>query len=172
MKICEGLWSHSKTVDQFVKKKGKFFWDIAVEGAFNDLKRAMTITPTLALPYFMVPFVIQTDASGEGIGAILSQHGKPIAFMSCSLGVAKKGWSIYAREMLAIVIDICLWRPYLLGRRFTIQTDQRSLRYMLEQRILTLEQQKWMGKLVGYNYKIIYRSGTQNAAENALSRRP
>lgn len=66
----------------------------------------MTTTPTLALPDFTQSFVIQTDASGEGIGAILSQNDQPIAFMSRSLGVAKKSWSTYAREMLAIIVAI------------------------------------------------------------------
>lgn len=72
--------------------------------------------------------------------------------MSRSLGFAKRSWSTYAREMLAIIVVIRTWRPYILWRRFTIQTDQQSLRYLLEQRILKPEQQKWMGKLVGYDY--------------------
>lgn len=152
-------------------KKGKFEWSSLAEDAFTNLKTAMTTTPTLALPDFSVPFVIQTDASSDGIGAVLTQRGKPIAYMSRSLGVAKQSWSTYAREMLAIVISVRTWRPYLLGRRFTIQTDQRSLRYLLEQRILTPEQQKWMGKLVGYDYEITYRPGAANAAADALSRR-
>ncbi|CAL9242673.1 unnamed protein product [Arabidopsis halleri] len=92
--------------------------------------------------------------------------------MSRSLGVAKRSWSTYAREMLAIIVVIRTWRPYILGRRFTIQTDQRSLRYLLEQRILKREQQKWMGKLVGYDYEIVYKPGKANAAADALSRMP
>ena len=87
-------------------KKGKFEWSEVAEAAFNALKTVMTTTPTLALPDFTAPFVIQTDASGEGIGAILTQEGKPIAFMSRSLGVAKQNWSTYAREMLAIVVAV------------------------------------------------------------------
>ena len=83
-----------------------------------------------------------------------TQQGKRIAFMSRALGVAKQNWSTYAREMLAIVIAICTWRPYLIGRRFTIRTDQKMFRFVLEQRILTPEQQKWMGKLLGYDYEI------------------
>ncbi|RVW48758.1 Transposon Tf2-8 polyprotein [Vitis vinifera] len=151
-------------------KKGKFQWDEAAKKAFENLKAAMTTTPTLALPDFSSPFVIQTDASGDGIGAVLSQNGRPIAFMSRALGVSKQSLSTYAREMLAIIVAIQTWRPYLLGRRFTIQTDQRSLKYLLEQRILTPEQQKWMSKLVGYDYEIVYKPGKTNQAADALSR--
>lgn len=145
-------------------KKGQFEWTPTAEAAFTALKTAMTTTPTLAMPDFDQPFVIQTDALGDGIGAILTQQGKPLAFLSRSLGITKRSWSTYAREMLAIVVAIRTWRPYLLGRRFTIQTDQKSLRFLLEQRILTPQQQKWMGKLVGYDYEITYKPGSANAA--------
>jgi hypothetical protein len=76
----------------------------------------MTTTSILAMPNFNETFTVETDASGDGIGAILQQQGKPIAFMSRALGVSKKSWSTYAKEMLAIVEAIRMWRPYLLGR--------------------------------------------------------
>lgn len=151
-------------------RKGQFAWSPEAEATFNALKTALTTTPMLAMSDFSLPFVIQTDASGEGIGAVLSQNDRPIAFMSRTLGISKQAWSTYAREMLAIVIAIRVWRPYIIGRRFIIQTDQRSLRYLLEQRILTPEQQKWMGKLVGYDYEITYKPGKSNGAADALSR--
>ncbi|KAL6323170.1 hypothetical protein AAG906_027449 [Vitis piasezkii] len=129
----------------------------------------MTSTPTLAMPNFNEPFVIESDASGDGIGAVLTQQGKPIAFMSRALGVSKRSWSIYAREMLAIVHAIQTWRPYLLGRKFYIQTDQRSLKYLLEQRIATPEQQEWVAKLLGYDYEITYKPGRKtHPSLNAL----
>lgn len=73
--------------------------------------------------------------------------------------------------MLAIVEAIRLWRPYLLGRKFYIQTDQRSLKYFLEQRISRPEQQKWVAKLLGFDYEITYRSRRENSAADALSRK-
>ena len=72
--------------------------------------------------------------------------------------------------MLAIVQSIRTWRLYLLGRKFYIQTDQRSLKYLIEQRIVTPEQQKWVSKLLGYDYEITYKPGRENSAANALSR--
>lgn len=153
-------------------KKGRFGWNDEAERAFSQLKEAMTTTPVLAMPNFSEPFTIETDASGEGIGAVLTQQGRPLAFMSQALGVTKLSWSIYAKEMLAILQAIRIWRPYLLGKKFFIKTDQRSLKYLLEQRIVTPEQQKWVAKLLGYDYEIIYRPGRENSAADALSRVP
>lgn len=113
-------------------KKGKFLWSADAESSFQALKTAMTTTPTLAMPNFDEPFVVITDASGTGIGAVLTQHDRPIAFLSRALGVSKQSLSTYAKEMLAILQAIHTWRPYLLGRKFYIQTDQRSLKYMVE----------------------------------------
>jgi hypothetical protein len=131
----------------------------------------MTTTPILIMPNFDDSFTIETDASGDGIGAILSQQGRPIAFMSRGLGVTKQSWSTYAKKMLAIVEAIRLWRPYLLGKKFFILTDHCSLKYFLQQRVATPEQQKWVIKLLGYDYEIVYRPGRENSAANALSRR-
>jgi hypothetical protein len=82
-----------------------------------DLKKAMTSTSALVMPNFDEPFVIESDASGDVIGVVLSQQQRPIAFMSRALGLSKRTWSTYAREMLAIVVVVQLWRPYLLGRK-------------------------------------------------------
>ena len=121
-------------------KKGQFGWHEEAETAFLALKHVMTTTPTLAMPNFKDIFTVETNASDDGIGAILTQQGKSVAFMSKALEVAKKLWSTYAKEMMAILEAIRLWRPYLLGRKFYIQTDQRSLKYLLEQRITIPEQ--------------------------------
>lgn len=151
-------------------KKGKFGWPDVAESVFTELKTAMTTTPTLAMPNFSEPFTIESDASGNDIDAVLSQQGQPIAFMSRALGPTKQSWSVYAKEMLAIIHVIQTWRPFLLGIKFYIQTDQCSLKYWLEQRIATPEQQKWVTKLLGYDYEITYKPGRDNNAADALSR--
>ncbi|CAH9146476.1 unnamed protein product [Cuscuta epithymum] len=153
-------------------KKGKFQWSSAANDAFQRLKTAISSTPVLVMPDFSAHFYVETDASGQGIGAVLSQKGRPVAFMSRALGPTKLSWSIYAKEMLAIICAVRLWRPYLLGRKFFILTDQRSLKHLLEQRIGTPDQQKWVVKLLGYDYEIQYRSGASNRVADALSRYP
>ena len=99
------------------------------------------------------------------------QEKRPLAFISKALGPMKKAWSTYAREMLAVVYAVKVWRPYLLGRKFIIVTDQQALRHLLEQKIVTPEQQKFMVKLLGFEYDIIYQPGKENKVADALSRK-
>lgn len=132
-------------------KKGKFEWHDEAEVAFSALKQAKTTTPTLVMPNFNDSFTIETNALEEGIDVVLTQQGKLIAYMSHAPGVTKKSWSSYTREMLAIVEAIRLWRLYVLGRKFFIETDQHSLKYLLDQRVATQEQQNWVAKLLGYD---------------------
>ncbi|KAB5529709.1 hypothetical protein DKX38_019790 [Salix brachista] len=92
-------------------RMGNFGWNDDAKTAFSAFKQAMTTTPTLAMPNFNDSFTIETDASGDGIGAVLSQQNKPFAFMSRAVGVMKKIWSTYAKKMLVNVEAIRLWRP-------------------------------------------------------------
>ncbi|KAL5848802.1 hypothetical protein ACOSQ4_006815 [Xanthoceras sorbifolium] len=152
-------------------KKDNFEWTDEAKLAFENLKRAMTQTPVLALPDFNKTFEVYTDASGEAIGAVLVQDNRPLAFISQALGPMKKAWSTYARKMLAVIHAVKVWRPYLMGRKFTIVTDQQALRHLLQQKIVTSEQQKFMVKLLGFEYDIVYQPGKENKVADALSRK-
>ncbi|XP_038977863.1 uncharacterized protein LOC120108346 [Phoenix dactylifera] len=152
-------------------KKGEFEWTPESREAFDNLKRAMTQTLVLALPDFSIPFEVYTDASGDGIGAVLVQQKRPLAFLSKALGPMKKAWGTYARELLALVHAVKVWRLYLLGKKFTIVTDQQALRHLLEQKIVTPEQQKFLVKLLGFEYNIVYQPGKENKVADALSRK-
>jgi hypothetical protein len=94
-----------------------------------------------------------------------------LAFTSKQLSERNLGKSIYEKEMLAILHVVDLWCPYLLGKCFQIKTDHQSLKYFLEQCISSPEQQKWVTKLFGYDYEIIYKKGKDNVVEDALSRK-
>ena len=120
-------------------KNGQFVWNSEAEEAFEKIKKATSSTPTLAMPNFHEIFIVETDVSGEGIGVVLQQQGRPITYMSHALGTSKKAWSIYNKEMLAIVEVVRRWRPYLLGHRFIIKTDQQSIKLFLEQQVATPE---------------------------------
>jgi hypothetical protein len=123
----------------------------------------------IALPDFTKTSVLECDASGKGIGVVLMQEGQPLAFASKQLSERNLGKPIYEKEMLAILHAIDLWHPYLLGKRFQIKTDHQSLKYFLEQCISSPEQQKWVTKLFGYDYEIIYKKGKDNVLADALS---
>ena len=150
-------------------KKNSFTWNPVVAQDFQTLKMAMCTTPVLALPDFTKTFVLECDASGKGIGVVLMQEGRPLAFTSKQLSERNLGKSIYEKEMLVILHVVDLWRPYLLGKRFQIKTDHQSLKYFLEQHISSLEKQKWVTKLFGYDYEIIYKKGKDNVVADALS---
>ncbi|TQD92478.1 hypothetical protein C1H46_022039 [Malus baccata] len=132
----------------------------------------MVYPQLLALPDFSVPFVIECDASGNGIGAVLQQHGRPIAFSSQALGPRNQSLSTYERELIAIVYAVKKWQNYLQGRHFIIKTDHNSLKYFLSQRTNTTFQQKWVSKLLGFDYEVQYRQGKDNIVADALSRVP
>ncbi|GKV33977.1 hypothetical protein SLEP1_g42408 [Rubroshorea leprosula] len=138
-----------------------------VPKSVKELKGFLGLT---GLPDFQEEFIIKTDASGTGVGAVLMQKGHPIAFLSKALAAKHQGLSTYEKELLALVMAVTKWRPYLVGRHFVIKTDHHSLKYLLEQRIATPAQQKWLSKLLGYDYEISYKKGAENHVADALSR--
>ncbi|KAI5334926.1 hypothetical protein L3X38_025059 [Prunus dulcis] len=152
-------------------KKGSFKWSLQAEESFERLKEAMTKAPVLALPDFNKLFIVECDASGSGIGGVLMQEKRPVAFFSHALQGKTLFLSTYEKEMMALVFAVQKWRPYLLGRKFVVRTDQRSLRHLWEQKITTTAQEKWLVKFMGYDFTIEYKKGKENLVADALSRR-
>jgi hypothetical protein len=142
-------------------RKNSFVWTEAAEEAYKVLKTAMTQAPVLALPNFTQSFVIECDASGVGVGVVLMQNDRPVAFLSKALKGKALHMSTYENELFALVIAIQKWRPYLLGQSFIVKTDQQSLKFLLEQKVGTPFQQKWLTKLMGYSFRVEYKKGTE-----------
>jgi hypothetical protein len=152
-------------------KRDAFDWTEEAGQAFDALKRAMSEAPVLSLPNFEDKFILETDASRVGMGAVLIQNGHPICyFFSKQFCPRMLQASTYVRELCAITTAVKKWRTYLLGSTFTIYTDQRSLRELMTQIIQTPEQQFYLAKLLGYSYEIVYKPGPQNRVADALSR--
>lgn len=160
----------AKPLTDLLKKDSLFIWTPSYDSVFNTLKSALSSAPVLALPDFSLPFHIETDASGVGIGAVLMQNGHPLAFLSKPLSPRNLGLSAYEKEYLAIVMAVEHWRHYLLQNKFIIHMDHRGLVHLNEQRLHTVWQQKAFTKFLGLHYKIQYRRGPDNSAADALSR--
>ncbi|KAJ3687163.1 hypothetical protein LUZ61_016327 [Rhynchospora tenuis] len=151
-------------------RKNAFAWNSQAQAAFEQLKLAMTSTPVLTLPDYSKPFQVETDASAMGIGAVLMQENRPIAYLSKSLGSKNQGLSTYEKELLALLTAVKKWKHYLMGGPFIIRTDQISLKHLLEQRVNTALQNKGLCTLLGLDYTIEYKKGKENKVADALSR--
>ena len=130
----------------------------------------MTKVPELAMSNFKRMFVVETDAYQYSLGTILMQDRHLIAYYSKILGIRARKKSIYEKELMAIVFAILKWKHYILGRRFQVKTNQQSLKHLLEQIEIHGDYQKWVMKLMGFDFSIDYNPGKNNLVVDALLR--
>ena len=168
-KFVKGYGVIAKPLTNLLRHK-QFQWNPKAQTTFDELKIAMSHTPVLTLPNFQEPFTVETDACADGIGAVLMQKGQPIAFLSKALGEKHKHLSIYEKEFLALIMAVERWRHYLQRQEFIILTDHKSLAYLQEQNLHSDMQRKAMTRLMGLQFKIVYKKGKDNLAADALSR--
>jgi hypothetical protein len=159
---------------RLLKKDVKFEWTSDQENAFQRLTQKLISPPVLQYPDFTQEFVLTTDASHEGIGAILSQGeiGKdlPIAYASRRLNQAERNYSTSEQELLAIVWGTKYFRPYFYGRKFKIVCDHKPLTWIMNVKDPGSRLLRWRIKLEEYDYEIIHKKGTLNTNADALSR--
>ncbi|XP_015940693.1 uncharacterized protein LOC107466221 [Arachis duranensis] len=145
-------------------KKDAFLWSTEASAAFQYLKDTIISQPVLALPNFELPFELETDASGIGISAVLKQEKHPIAYFSKKLSSTMQQQSTYVREFYAITEAVAKFRHI----REALHYPLGSAKF--NQTLHTPEQQKWLHKLLGFDFEIQYKSGRENVAADALSR--
>ena len=122
-------------------RKEAFLWSETAQDAFEKLKIAITKGLVIAPPNFKQKFVLETDALGQGIGAVLSQNGHPIGFFSKKLSPRMQKQGACVRELYAVTESIAKFRHYLLSHKFIMKIDHQSLKHLLDQSLQTSEQQ-------------------------------
>ncbi|CAL9687324.1 unnamed protein product [Knipowitschia caucasica] len=158
------------------RKNCDFVWTPECDRAFCTLKKALTESPILTPPDTNLPFVMDTDASDAGMGAVLSQvgsHGeKVVAYFSKTFNKAERRYCVTRRELLAIVRAIGHFRYYLCGLPFTVRTDHSALQWLMSFKEPEGQIARWLEELAPYNFKVEYRAGSRHANADAMSRRP
>ena len=140
------------------------------------MKQLLTETPILGYPTDDDPFVVDTDASLVGVGAVLSQiqdgKEKVISYFSHRLSKAESNYCVTRRELLAVIKALRNFNPYLFGRPFTLHTDHAALRWLLNFKCPDGQTARWLQELQQYNITVEHRRGFKHNNTDALSRRP
>jgi len=149
----------------------KSVWNDEQDEAFNLLKDKLYSAPVLALPNFTRAFEVECDASGIGIGAVLMQDRRPIAYFSEKLNGAALNYPTYDKELYALVRTLETWQHYLWPKEFVIHSDHESLKHLKGQGKLSRRHAKWVEFIETFPYVIKYKQGKENIVADALSRR-
>ncbi|WVZ97710.1 hypothetical protein U9M48_043224 [Paspalum notatum var. saurae] len=156
---------------ELTKKDVPFAWSDSQEVAFHTLKDKLTHAPLLQLPDFNKVFELECDASGIGLGAVLLQEGKPVAYFSEKLSGASLKYSTYDKELYALVRTLHTWQHYLWHREFIIHSDHEALKHICTQTNLNRRHAKWVEFIESFPYIIKHKNGKDNIIADALSRR-
>ncbi|WVZ58466.1 hypothetical protein U9M48_008741, partial [Paspalum notatum var. saurae] len=160
----------AKPMTSLTKKNAKYMWSQNCEEAFQSLKKSLTTAPVLAQPDIMKPFDVYCDASRNGLGCVLMQERRVVAYASRQLR-KEANYPTHDLELVAVVHALKIWRHYLLGNNCHIYTDHKSLKYILTQSELNMRQRRWLELIKDYDLEIHYHPGKANVVADALSRR-
>ncbi|KAH0682737.1 hypothetical protein KY285_020250 [Solanum tuberosum] len=169
-RFVEGFSSIASPLTKLTQKKVKFQWSDDCEKSFAELKTRLTTTPVLTLPEGSDGYVIYCDASRVGLGCVLMQRGKVIAYASRQLKVHEKNYPTHDLELAAVVFTLKIWRHYLYGVHVDVFTDHKSLHFVFTQKELNLRQRRWLEFLKDYDMSVHYHPGKANVVADALSR--
>nr|GEY39673.1 putative reverse transcriptase domain-containing protein [Tanacetum cinerariifolium] len=170
-RFIEGFSKIARPMTKLIQKSVKFDWGEKAEAAFQLLKRKLCSAPILALPERSENFVVYYDASHRGLGAVLMQKEKVIAYASRQLKVHEKNYTTHDLELGAVVFALKMWRHYLYGTKCVVFTDHKSLQHILDQKELNMRQRHWLELLSDYDCEIRYHPGKANVVADTLSRK-
>jgi hypothetical protein len=155
---------------ELTKKGISFHWGQPQEDSFALLKEKLTHAPLLQLPDFGKTFELECDASGVGIGAVLLQGGKPVAYFSEKLHGHVLNYSTYDKELYALIRNLHTWKHYLWSKEFVIHLDHESIKHLHSQTNLNHRHATWVEFLETFPYIIKHKKGSDNVIADALSR--
>ncbi|GJV11074.1 putative reverse transcriptase domain-containing protein [Tanacetum coccineum] len=170
-RFIEGFSKIAKPMTKLTQKKVAFEWDDKQEAAFQTLKNKLCNAPMLSLPQGAEKFIVYCDASHKGLGVVLMQNEKVIAYASRQLKIHEKNYTTYDLELDAVVFALKILRHYLYGTKCTVFIDHKSLQHILDQKELNMRQRRWLELLSDYDCEIRYHSGKVNVIADALSRK-
>nr|GEX15869.1 putative reverse transcriptase domain-containing protein [Tanacetum cinerariifolium] len=170
-RFIEGFSKIAKSMTKVTQKKVKFDWGDKQEAAFQIIKQKLCIALILALPEGSEDFVVYCNASIKGLGVVLMQKEKVIAYGSQQLKVHRKNYTTHDSELGAVVFALKIWRHYLYGTKCIVFTDHKSLQHILDQKELNMRQRRWLELLSDYDCEIRYHPGKANVVADALSRK-
>ncbi len=176
-RFVKGFASVAKPLHRLTEQNAEFKWTKESQEAFEELRKCLVTAPVLVFTDFTKPFTLDTNASNSGIGAVLSQaqddgREQVVAFASRVLSKPERRYCTTFKELLAAVVFIQQFRPYLLGRRFTLRTDHGSLTWLKTFKEPEGQLARWLEQLQQYNFDIIHRRGRSHQNADALSRLP
>jgi hypothetical protein len=161
----------AKPMTELLKKGVKFVWNEACEKAFHTLRQHLTSAQVLVQPDNSKPFEVFCDASRTGLGCVLMQEGRVIAYASQALRPHELNYPTHDLELAAVVHALKIWRHYLMGNRCNIFTDHKSLKYIFTQSELNMRQRRWLELIKDYGLEVHYHPGKANVVADALSRK-
>ncbi|GMI66048.1 hypothetical protein HRI_000274100 [Hibiscus trionum] len=170
-RFVDGFSKIAAPLTKLLQKDVKYEWTEARQQAFEKLKAALTQAPILIQPESGKEFVVYSDASYVGLGCVLMQEGKVVAYALRQLKVHERNYPTHDIELAAVVFALKIWRHYLYGEKCTVYTDHKSLRYLMSQKELNLRQRRWLELLKDYDLTIEYHLGKANVVADALSRK-
>jgi ribonuclease HI len=154
-----------------LKKEAKFVWGQKCEDAFHALRQHLTTALVLAQPDNSKPFDVYCDASGTGLGCVLMQDNRVIAYASRALRPHEQNYPTHDLELAAVVHALKMWRHYLMGTHCNIFTDHKSLKNIFTQANLNMRHRRWLELIKDYDLEVHYHPGKANVVADALSRK-
>ena len=149
----------------------KFDWDDRCEKAFQELKRRLTSAPILIVPNKGQGYIVYCDASRAGLGCVLMQSERVVAYGSRQLKNHEQNNPTHDMELAAVVFALNIWRHYLYGEQFEVYSNHKSLKYIVTQRDLNMRKHRWMEFLEDYDFTLHYHPNKANVVAHALSRK-